>query len=177
MEKLITEVEKCQKCNLYKSRNKVVFGEGPVPASILLIGEGPGADEDLSGRPFVGKAGKLLDKILAACNFTRDEHVYIANIVKCRPPHNRVPEPDEMRLCLPYLEEQIKILQPRIIVTMGATALKGLTGENLRITQERGKWRFWRDFYLMPVFHPAALLRNPGLKRETWEDFKNIIRK
>lgn len=171
------EVEKCQRCNLHKTRNKVVFGEGPITAPILLVGEGPGADEDRLGKPFVGKAGQLLDKILAACNFNRQTHVYIGNIVKCRPPQNRAPEPEEMRVCLPYLEKQMEFIKPEIIVPMGATALKGLLGGTPKITKERGKWQLWRDYHMLPVFHPAALLRNPNLKKDTWEDFKNIIKK
>jgi len=177
LKQLEIEVGQCTKCRLHQNRNKPVFGQGPVPAPVVLVGEGPGAEEDLTGLPFVGKAGQLLDKILQACNFNRHQHVYIGNIVKCRPPANRVPQPDEMRLCLPYLEQQIELLKPKIIITVGATALNGLTGENLKITKERGKWRLWGHYPLMPVYHPAALLRNPGLKPDTWEDFKNIIRK
>ena len=143
----------------------------------MLIGEGPGADEDRTGVAFIGKAGQLLDKILGACNFTRKEHVFIGNIVKCRPPANRVPEPLEMEACLPYLEEQIEIIDPVIIMALGATALKGLKGGTPRITRERGKWQYWNNRLLMPTYHPAALLRNPNLKKESWEDFKQVILK
>jgi DNA polymerase len=143
----------------------------------MLIGEGPGADEDREGIAFIGKAGQLLDKILEACNFTRERHVYISNIVKCRPPGNRKPEKEEMAACLPYLEEQIELIDPAIVVAMGATALKGLKGGEPKITAERGKWQYLGTRLLMPTYHPAALLRNPTLKRPAWEDFKSIVRK
>ncbi len=169
------EVENCTKCPLHRNRNNTVFGSGTYDAKIFLIGEGPGADEDRLGEAFVGRAGQLLDKILAACNFTRKEHVFIGNIVKCRPPQNRAPSPEEMASCLPYLEQQISLIDPVIIITLGAVALRGLIGGNPKITQERGKWQIWMNRYVMPTFHPAALLRNPNLKRDTWEDFKKVI--
>ncbi len=177
MEELKNRVEQCTKCPLHKSRNKVVFGNGNYQASVFLIGEGPGYEEDKAGEAFVGRSGKLLDKILLACNFTREAHVFIGNIVKCRPPGNRTPYPEEMEACLPYLEEQIEKVDPAIIITLGATALKGLTGENLKVTRERGKWRLWFNRMLMPTYHPSALLRNPSLKRDAWEDFKKVILK
>ncbi len=174
---LKSQTESCVKCPLSNSRTKVVFGNGNENAQIFLVGEGPGYDEDQTGIAFIGKSGQLLDKILEACNFTREEHVFIGNIVKCRPPQNRTPSQEEMAACLPYLEEQIQLVDPKIIITLGATALKGLTGENLKITRERGNWRFWNDRLLMPTYHPSALLRTPSLKKEAWEDFKMVIRK
>ena len=174
---LKTQVESCSKCPLSQTRKKVVFGNGNEDAQIFMVGEGPGYDEDQTGIAFVGKSGQLLDKILGACNFTREEHVFIGNIVKCRPPQNRNPIEEEIAACLPYLEEQIKLVNPKIIITLGATALKSLTGENLRITRERGKWRYWDERLLMPTYHPSALLRNPSLKKDTWEDVKMVINK
>ncbi len=175
MDKLRDEVEHCTKCPLYHSRKQVVFGSGNPEAPIFLIGEAPGFEEDKTGVAFVGKSGQLLEKILLACNFNREKHVFMSNIVKCRPPQNRVPATVEQAACLPYLEKQIELVHPQIIVTLGSTALKGLFGENLRITRERGNWKLWQNYLVMPTFHPSALLRNPNLKRDTWEDFKKVI--
>ncbi len=177
MNKLKEEVEHCTKCPLHSTRNKVVFGSGNWNAPILLIGEAPGFEEDKSGIAFVGKSGQLLEKILLACNFNREEHVFMSNIVKCRPPQNRTPSIAEQAACLPYLEKQIELVQPKIIITLGSTALKGLFGENLRITRERGNWKLWQNYLVMPTYHPSALLRNPNLKKDTWEDFKKVILK
>ena len=143
----------------------------------MIIGEAPGMDEDLQGRPFVGKSGQLLDKILAACGFTRNQHVYISNIIKCRPPGNRVPLPEEVETCIPFLEKQIELIDPKILILLGATSLKAMCGQEMKITKIRGQW-ITRDGRLaMPVYHPSALLRNPALKRDTWEDFKKIVMK
>ncbi len=177
LEKLRQEALQCAKCQLYKGRNKLVFGEGSLQAGIFMIGEGPGYDENEQGRPFVGKSGQLLDKILAACNFSREQHVYIGNIVKCRPPGNRNPLPEEAAACRPFLERQLEIIRPEIIVLMGAVALKFMVGDHLRITRVRGQWIEHEGRMFIPVYHPSALLRNPALKRETWEDYKNIVRK
>lgn len=174
-EKLKTEVLSCSKCQLSRTRKNVVFGEGNPDAEVFLIGEGPGRDEDLTGRAFVGRSGHLLDKILAACGFNRKDHVFIGNILKCRPPGNRVPLPEERAACLPFLLKQIKIIHPKIIILLGATALNGLVDPKLRITKVRGSWIKWNDLWTMPTFHPSALLRNPNLKRETWEDFKKVV--
>ena len=174
-EKLKTEVLSCSKCQLSRTRKNVVFGEGNPDAEIFLIGEGPGHEEDLTGRAFVGRSGQLLDKILAACGFNRKDHVFIGNIIKCRPPGNRVPLPEERSSCLPYLLKQIEIIHPKIIILLGATALNGLVDPKLRITKVRGSWIKWNDLWAMPTFHPSALLRNPNLKRETWEDFKKVV--
>jgi len=176
-EHLKTEVSNCTKCSLSGTRNKVVFGGGNPDAEIFVIAEGPGYEEDLQGIPFVGKSGKLLDKIFAACGFTREKHVYISNIVKCHPPGNRAPSKPEQDACLPYLIQQIDLVDPKIIILLGATALKGLIDPNLKITKIRGEWIDWNNRLVMPVFHPSALLRNPDLKRPTWEDFKKIVLK
>ncbi len=176
-ELLKQEVNQCTKCALSKTRTNVVFGEGSQNAGIMLIGEGPGCYEDQQGRPFVGKSGQLLDKILDVCGFTRKEHVFIGNIVKCRPPNNRDPLPEERESCLPYLYKQIEIIEPKIIILLGATALKGLIDPNAKITKVRGEWLNWNDRLVMPTFHPSALLRNEKLKRPVWEDFKKVVAK
>lgn len=175
LEILRNEIVQCKKCGLAQSRNNVIYGEGNPNGGILLIGEAPGRDEDLQGRPFVGKSGQLLDKILAACGFTRDGHVFISNIVKCRPPENRVPTPQEAAACMPWLLKQIELINPKICILLGATALKYMIGPEHRITRERGNWINWQNRLVMPVYHPAALLRDPGLKRDTWEDFKKVV--
>ena len=176
-ERLRKEAEQCRRCGLCRGRTHVVWGEGAVEAKIMCIGEGPGYYEDQMGRPFVGASGQLLDKILAVCGFSRQEQVFIGNIVKCRPPQNRDPLPEERMACLPYLWRQIELLDPPILVLLGATALRGLIDPEARITQLRGKWMQWRGRWVMPTYHPSALLRNPALKRDTWEDFKKVIDK
>ncbi len=177
IEELKQEVLNCTRCCLAKTRNHVIFGEGNIAAPVFIIGEAPGRDEDLQGRPFVGRSGQLLDKILEACGFNRSEHVFISNIIKCRPPGNRVPMPEETASCKPYLMQQIELINPKIIILLGATALKNIIGPDLRITKLRGNWINWENRIAMPVYHPSALLRNPALKRETWEDFKKIVLK
>lgn len=167
----------CTRCRLREGCAGVVFGEGNPHARIMIIGEGPGAEEDRLGRPFVGKAGQLLDRMLGACGFDRFTHVYIANVVKCRPPRNRVPEPDERAACLPNLMAQIRLIQPQIIILLGATALQTLVNPAARITRERGRWIEQDGIFIMPTYHPAALLRNPNLKKETWEDLKQVTAK
>ena len=176
-ELLKQEVESCTKCNLCKERTNVVFGEGFRNAEIMCIGEGPGYYEDQQGRPFVGKSGQLLDKILEVCGFNRKEHVFIGNIVKCRPPNNRDPLPEERETCIPFLYKQIELINPKIIILLGATALKGLIDPNARITKVRGEWLNWNNRLVMPTFHPSALLRNEKLKRPAWEDFKKVVAK
>jgi DNA polymerase len=176
METLKFEILNCKSCNLHKTRAHVIWGEGNFNADIMVVGEAPGADEDRIGRPFVGKSGQLLDKIFDACGFNRSQHIFISNIVKCRPPGNRVPTEDEVNACLPFLLKQIDLLRPKIIITLGATALKRLlTDQSLKISSLRGNWLEWNNCLVMPVYHPAALLRNPSLKRDTWEDFKKIV--
>ncbi|MDD2330461.1 MAG: uracil-DNA glycosylase [Bacteroidales bacterium] len=171
------QVLNCTRCDLWKTRKHVIFGEGNPNADILIIGEAPGRDEDLIGRPFVGVSGQLLDKILAACNFTRQKHVFISNIVKCRPPDNRVPTAEEASRCIPWLYEQIELINPKIMVLLGATALRYMAGPGYKITRDRGQWFTCMERQTMAVYHPAALLRNPDLKRDTWTDFKNIVLK
>jgi len=172
---LKNEILSCRKCGLAKTRNKAIFGEGNLNAEIFIIGEAPGRDEDLRGRPFVGRSGQLLDKILAACGFNRTDHVFISNIVKCRPPGNREPLQEETQKCLPYLLQQIEYINPKILILLGATALKQMIGQDQRITKVRGTWIDWETRPVMPVYHPSALLRNPALKYDTWEDFKKIV--
>ena len=172
---LKADVLGCKKCELSETRNHVIFGEGNVSAKILIIGEAPGRDEDIQGRPFVGTSGQLLDKILSACGFTREEHVFISNIVKCRPPDNRVPTRFEADACIPWLLKQIELIDPKILILLGATALKHMAGPEHRITREHGKWLSLQGRLAMPVFHPAALLHDPRLKRDTWEDYKKIV--
>jgi len=171
------EVNDCRKCRLAKTRKKIVFGMGNPYAGIMIIGEGPGQQEDEQGLPFVGKSGQLLDKILDACGFTRSEHVFIANIVKCRPPENREPAPDEREACIGYLLRQIEMIDPKIIILLGRTALQGLIGGGLKVTQQRGQWLTWKNIEIMTTYHPSALLRNPNLKPEAWNDFKKVIEK
>ena len=175
LSELNEQVQNCKKCNLYKGRNHIVFGEGNLHAPIMIIAEAPGRDEDLQGRPFVGKSGLLLNQILKACGFNREEHVFMSNILKCRPPNNRTPLPEEVKECMPFLVKQIELIDPQILVLLGATALKNMLGSDMRITKVRGKWLDWNGKLTMPVFHPSALLRNPALKRDTWEDFKKVV--
>ncbi|MCK5029792.1 MAG: uracil-DNA glycosylase [Bacteroidales bacterium] len=176
-EVLRQEINQCTKCSLSKTRNNVVFGDGFRNAEIMCIGEGPGYYEDQQGKPFVGKSGQLLDKILEACGFNRKEHVFIGNIVKCRPPNNRDPLPEEREICIPYLYKQIELIDPKIIILLGATALKGLIDPNAKITKVRGEWISWNNRLVMPTFHPSALLRNTQLKKPVWEDFKKVVSK
>ncbi|EKP94566.1 uracil-DNA glycosylase [Thermaerobacter subterraneus] len=170
-------VKGCTACGLRAGCRGVVFGDGNPSARLMLIGEGPGADEDRLGRPFVGRAGQLLDRILAACGFDRQRHVYIANIVKCRPPGNRTPTPEERAACLPNLRAQMWLVQPVIVVLLGSTALQALVDPAARISRARGQWIVRDGVWYMPTYHPAALLRNPALKRECWHDFKKVIDK
>ncbi|MBQ8098650.1 MAG: uracil-DNA glycosylase [Bacteroidaceae bacterium] len=174
---LRSTVLQCRQCGLCEGRQHVVFGEGARQAALMCIGEGPGYYEDVQGRPFVGASGQLLDKILSVCGFSREKDTYIANIVKCRPPGNRAPTPEERSTCLPFLMRQIEFVQPSIIVLLGATALQGLVDPSARITRVRGTWLTWHGYWVMPTFHPSALLRTPALKREAWEDFKKVIDK
>lgn len=165
----------CRRCGLRDGCRQVVFGEGDPRALVMLVGEGPGETEDELGRPFVGKAGQLLDRILAAVGFRR-EQVYITNVVKCRPPGNRVPTDAEMMTCLPYLYAQIRLIRPAILVCLGSTALRALVAPSLRITQARGRWYERWGIRIMPTYHPAALLRDPDKKWPVWEDFKQVRR-
>ncbi|MDX1977193.1 MAG: uracil-DNA glycosylase [Pseudanabaenaceae cyanobacterium bins.68] len=168
----------CQNCGLAATRTHVVVERGNPAAKIMIIGEGPGQDEDLQGLPFVGKSGQLLDKILASVGLT-EQDVYICNIVKCRPPQNRVPTEPEATACKPYLIEQIRLVNPQIILLTGATAVKGITGDQTGITKIRGQWQQWQGYWVMPIFHPAYLLRNqsrePGSpKWLMWQDIQAV---
>lgn len=168
-------VGNCKKCRLHELRKTIVFGEGDPSAQLMFIGEGPGQDEDTTGRPFVGRAGQLLTKIIEAMGLKR-EKVYIANIVKCRPPGNRTPADDEVIACSPYLIEQISVIKPKIIVALGAPATCMLFNKKIKISEVRGKFYDWKDgVKLMPTFHPAYLLRNPIDKKLVWEDMKKVM--
>jgi uracil-DNA glycosylase family 4 len=189
MEALKQTVAACRKCALGSQRLQPVFGVGNPDAKVLFVGEGPGFKEDHVGEPFIGRAGQLLDKILLSIGLSR-QSVYIANIVKCHPMVNpsdpeshgndRPPTPEEIAACRPYLDEQIRLIAPKVIVTLGSVATKTLLGEDIPITKVRGMWREYRvpgegmTIRLLPTFHPAALLRNPGLKRDVWTDMKNL---
>ena len=175
-EELEEPIENCNKCKLCKTRLNIVFRTGNKNADIMLIGEGPGADEDRQGIPFVGRAGKLMDKAFEGLGIER-EKVYIANIVKCRPPANRVPEDDEATACLDYLRNQVILVRPKIIVLLGSTALKNILGKEYGITASRGKWIEKKGILYMPTWHPAALLRDENKKIEFWKDLKEVIRK
>lgn len=177
LEQFKQETLKCTKCPLAQTRHHVVFGNGNPNASIMLIAEAPGYYEDQRGIVFQGKSGELLDKILAACGFNRNEHLFISNIVKCHPPENRKPQPAEIQACLPSLMKQIELINPKIIILLGATALNVLVDPNLRITKVRGQWIQWQGRLVMPTYHPSALLRNPVLKRPAWEDYKKVVAK
>ena len=175
-EELEKSIDNCQNCKLCKTRNNIVFGVGNKEADIMFIGEGPGADEDAQGEPFVGKAGKLMDMAFTALGIKREE-VYIANIVKCRPPNNRNPEKDEAKSCREYLESQIKLVNPEIIVLLGSVALKNILGEEYGITSARGKWFEKDEIKYLPTFHPAALLRDESKKIDFWNDLKKVKQK
>ena len=164
----------CKKCKLCNNRTNIVFAEGNKNANVMLIGEGPGADEDAQGIPFVGKAGQLMNKAFEGLGIDRSK-LYIANIVKCRPPNNRVPEDDEANACLNYLRNQVILVRPRIIVLMGSTALKNILGKEYKITASRGHWIEKKDIIYMPTWHPAALLRDETKKLDFWKDFKKVL--
>ncbi|MCB2198273.1 uracil-DNA glycosylase [bacterium] len=166
----------CQKCPLGKTRNKFVFGVGDPNADLLVIGEAPGADEDAKGEPFVGRAGKLLDQILGAVQLERGDGVYIANILKCRPPNNRDPLPAEVDECEPHLIKQIQLIKPKLILALGRIAAQTLLKTTLPLSKLRGKLHDYHGVPLMATFHPAALLRNPNWKRPTWEDVQEMKR-
>jgi len=167
------ELMDCTRCRLHEGRNRMVFGEGDPHARLVFVGEGPGRDEDLKGRPFVGRAGELLTRIIEAIDLTRED-VYITNIVKCRPPQNRDPRPDEIQTCLPFLLKQLEAIRPMIICCLGTFAAQTLLETEERISALRGRFHPYRGAKLMPTYHPAFLLRNPHFKRAVWEDMKRI---
>lgn len=173
---LADRVSGCSRCpQLYSTRTQTVFGVGPIDPDVCFVGEAPGADEDATGEPFVGKAGQLLNRIIAACGFKRDE-VYICNTLKCRPPNNRTPTPEERSNCREYFDHQLGLVRPKYLVALGATAAQNLLGTALGITKLRGKIHKYRDVPVVCTFHPAALLRNEAWKKDTWEDMKLLLR-
>ena len=172
-EELKESIKNCQKCKLCKNRTNIVFGTGNENADIMFIGEGPGADEDAQGIPFVGKAGKLMNNAFEGIGINREE-VYIANIVKCRPPGNRNPENDEVISCIDYLRNQVVLVKPKIVVVLGSVALKAILGDEYSITKTRGKWIEKKGIRYMPTFHPAALLRDEKKKIDFWNDLREV---
>ena len=167
----------CVRCKLHRlGRKKIVFGVGPPTADVMFVGEGPGGDEDRIGEPFVGAAGQLLTRIIEAGMGMPRSDVYIANIVKCRPPRNRNPEPDEVETCERFLKAQIRVIRPRVLVALGKYAAQTLLRESTPITRLRGRWREYEGIALMPTFHPAYLLRNPAEKRPVWEDIQSVLK-
>ena len=170
---LSTLVSTCRKCGLCETRTQTVFSDGPPNARLVLVGEAPGRDEDAQGIPFVGRAGQLLNKMLAAIELKREE-VYICNVLKCRPPDNRTPLPEEVERCLPYLEQQIALIRPTLICALGLSAMQALLGTKASMTSMRGRTFEFRGVPLVPTYHPAALLRNPGLKRDAWTDLQRV---
>jgi DNA polymerase len=171
--RLAEEVERCRRCPLYRTRTHAVVSDGTPKARLVFIGEAPGREEDLQGKPFVGAAGQLLTKMIEAMGLRRED-VYICNVLKDRPPGNRVPEPEEMAACLPFLERQLAIIQPKVICVLGATAAKALLGPHVAITKIRGSVLDYRGMRLVPTFHPAYLLRNPLAKKDVWIDLKRV---
>jgi uracil-DNA glycosylase len=169
----------CTRCKLHEGRTNLVFGEGAKKARLVFIGEGPGRDEDLAGKPFVGEAGRLLTRIIEGGLGLKREDLYICNVVKCRPPDNRTPERDEIDACIPFLKEQIRIIKPEVICTLGRTASQELLGRGFKITEERGKWQSFMGIPVMPTYHPAYIVRNPSrekeLKGQVWKDVQNIM--
>ena len=168
------EVTACTKCRLAGTRTQVVFGVGNPNADLMFIGEAPGRDEDIQGEPFVGRAGQLLTDIIKAMKLTRDD-VYIANVIKCRPPENRNPEPDELDACRPFIRRQVEMINPKVIVALGRFGLQSLTERAYSITSVRGQWLEYNGIKLMPTYHPAYLLRNPAAKKDVWADMKNVM--
>jgi DNA polymerase len=182
LDQLVSHCRQCQRCELAQTRTQVVVSRGNPQADVMVIGEAPGQSEDEQGLPFVGKSGQLLDKILASVELSPEEDVYISNIVKCRPPQNRNPSTKEITTCKPYLLEQISLVNPKIILFTGATALKGLTGEKKGISKIRGQWLKWEGYWAMAIFHPAYLLRNPSREKGKpkwlmWQDMQAVRQK
>jgi DNA polymerase len=173
LSELEQQINTCTKCSLGRTRTKFVFGVGNPGASLMLVGEAPGADEDAQGEPFVGRAGQLLNKILEAIGFRRED-VYICNILKCRPPENRKPLPEEAALCLPYLRAQVRLIKPKLILCLGLTAAENLLGTRESLSALRGRVLSYEGTPVMVTYHPAALLRNPNWKRPAWEDVQKV---
>ncbi len=174
--KMIREdIGDCTRCRLHKGRTKLVFGVGNINAELMFVGEGPGADEDAQGEPFVGRAGQLLNNMISAMGLKRED-VYIANVVKCRPPGNRTPEKDECDTCSPFLMRQIDVIRPKVIVALGAVAAKNLLAMNDSMANLRGRWYDFRDSKLLVTYHPAYLLRDPRQKKEAWKDLQMVMK-
>ncbi|RLA94483.1 MAG: uracil-DNA glycosylase [Deltaproteobacteria bacterium] len=174
LERLREEVARCKACPLHRTRKNPVLGEGDPRAILVFVGEAPGGEEDLQGRPFVGRAGELLTRIIEAMGLRREE-VYITNILKCRPPGNRNPRPEEIKACLPFLFRQLEVIRPKMICALGTFAAQTLLGTKEKISGLRGRFHQWRGIKLMPTYHPAFLLRNPQYKRDVWEDVKMMM--
>ena len=170
---LMEEISACDKCRLCQTRTNVVPGEGDPHARLMFIGEGPGRDEDLQGRPFVGRSGELLTRMIRAIGLER-EQVYICNVVKCRPPQNRNPEPDEAAACLNYLRAQVALVRPRVVVLLGKIACRDALQQEISVMREHGQWYERKGVWFMPTYHPSALLRDPAKKRDSWDDFQKI---
>jgi DNA polymerase len=176
LEELRVAIGDCRRCKLWSGRTHIVFGVGNPKAMVMFVGEGPGRDEDLQGEPFVGRAGQLLTDIITKGMNLRREDVYIANVVKCRPPENRNPEPDEIESCEPFLKRQVDLVKPKIIVGLGKFAVQTLLKSKVPIMRLRGNWHDYHGIKLMPTLHPAYLLRNPGDKKLVWEDIKKVLK-
>jgi DNA polymerase len=174
LEEIRAEMGDCRRCKLYGGRKKLVFGDGAANARLMFVGEAPGADEDQQGVPFVGASGQLLNKMLTNLGLRREE-VYIANIIKCRPPGNRDPEADEVATCLPFLEKQIQAIRPQVIVILGRPAAHALLRTKEPITRLRGHWQRYHNIRVMPTFHPSYLLRAPQERRKTWADMQQVM--
>jgi DNA polymerase len=174
LQEIRRDIGDCTRCKLSGTRTHIVYSHGSPTADVVFVGEAPGEDEDLSAVPFVGKAGQLLTKMIDAMGLTRDE-VYICNILKCRPPENRKPEPDEVDSCRPFVERQIRAIQPKVIVVLGATAAQSLLRTSNGINAMRSKWHEWEGIPVMPTFHPSYLLRTPEDKKKAWEDLKMVL--
>ena len=171
------ECNKCSKCELCKTRHNVVFGVGNTNAEVMFIGEGPGENEDLQGEPFVGRGGQLLDKMLCAVDLDRKKNIYIANIVKCRPPHNRDPKPEEQEMCIDWLRNQVKLIKPKIIVCLGRIAALKIIRPDFKITKEHGVFIKKGNVEMMAMYHPAAILRDPRKKEDAFQDFLTLREK
>ena len=177
LEEIRKEIGDCTRCKLHQGRKTIVFGEGDEKASVVFVGEGPGFEEDQQGRPFVGAAGQLLTDIIEKGMKIRRAEVYICNIVKCRPPGNRNPEPDEVAACIGFVKQQIAVIKPKVIVTLGNVPTQNLLGTKEGITRIRGKWHEYEGIPVMPTFHPSYLLRSPGEKKWAWIDIQEVMKK
>ena len=176
LDEIRADLGECQRCPLARGRRNIVFGVGAPRARLVLVGEGPGREEDERGEPFVGEAGRLLDRMLFAIGLERSE-VYICNVIKCRPPGNRDPEPGEIAACRPFLERQLAAIAPEMILALGRVAGQSLLADSTAISRLRGQWRDYQGIPLLPTYHPAYLLRNPAAKREAWEDLKQVLKR